>query len=109
VISRSEGRMYFGNAPVIAEKMRALIEREKPRVLLLDCGAIPGLEFTALKMLDEAEGRLRGDGVDLWLAALNPEALEVMRRTALADRLGKERMFFTVEAAVDAYLKRGAA
>jgi len=109
VIARSEGRMYFGNAPVIAEKMRALIEREKPRVLLLDCGAIPGLEFTALKMLDEAEGRLHGDGVDLWLAALNPEALEVMRRTALADRLGKERMFFTVEAAVDAYLKRGAA
>jgi MFS superfamily sulfate permease-like transporter len=109
VIARTEGRMYFGNAPVIGEKLRGLIDREKPRVVLLDCGAIPGLEFTALKMLDEAEARLRGQGVDLWLAALNPEALEVMRRTALADRLGRERMFFTVEAAVEAYLKRGAA
>ena len=106
-IVRTEGRMYFGNAPVISEKMRALVEERKPRVLLLDCSPIPGLEFTALRMLVEAEERLRGRGVELWLAAINPEALEVMRQTPLAERLGRERMFFTVEAALDAYLKRG--
>jgi len=106
VIARTEGRMYFGNAPVIGEKLRALVDKEKPRVLVLDCGAIPGFEFTALKMLIEAEERLRADGIALWLAALNPEALEVVRRTALGERLGRERMFFTVEAAVDAFRTR---
>jgi len=109
VIARTEGRMYFGNAPVIGEKIRAVIDEQKPRVLLLDCGAIPGFEFTALKMLVEAEERVRQQGVELWLAALNPEALEVVKRTPLAERLGRERMFFTVEAAVEAYSKRGAA
>jgi MFS superfamily sulfate permease-like transporter len=98
--------MYFGNAPVIGEKLRALVDKEKPRVLVLDCGAIPGFEFTALKMLIEGEERLRADGIALWLAALNPEALEIVRRTALGERLGREGMFFTVEAAVDAFRTR---
>ena len=74
-----------------------------PRVFLLDCSAIPGLEYTVLKMLVEAEARLRGSGVELWLAALNPEALELVRRTELAERLGPARMFRTVEEAVAAF------
>ncbi len=106
LIVRTEGRMYFGNAPVFGEKLRALIDKEKPGVLLFDCGGIPGFEFTALKMLIDAEEKLRDQGVSLWLAALNPEALDMVRRTALADKLGRERMFFTVEDALDAYQKR---
>ena len=105
LIVRTEGRMYFGNAPVFGEKLRALIDKEKPGVLLFDCGGIPGFEFTALKMLIDAEEKLRDQGVSLWLAALNPEALDMVRRTPLADNLGRERMFFTVEDALDAYQK----
>jgi len=78
-------------------------------VLLIDCGAIPGFEFTALKMLVEAETQLREKGVELWLAALNPEALEMVRRTPLAERLGRARMFFTVEKGVAAFEERARA
>jgi MFS superfamily sulfate permease-like transporter len=95
--------MYFANATVIGEKLRALVDHEKPRVLLFDCGAVPGFEFTALRMLVEAEQLLREEGVELWLAALNPEALELVRRTPLAERLGRQRMFFNVEDAVASY------
>ncbi|HUL94485.1 MAG TPA: SulP family inorganic anion transporter [Usitatibacter sp.] len=107
LIVRTEGRMYFANAPVLGEKMRELIAREKPRVLVLDCSVIPGLEYTALKMLVGAEANLREQGIELWLVALNPEALELVRRTPLAQALGRGRMFFNLEAAVDAYLGRG--
>ncbi|HEY2630368.1 MAG TPA: SulP family inorganic anion transporter, partial [Usitatibacter sp.] len=106
VIIRTLGRMYFANAPVFAEKVRALVDREKPEVLAIDCGAVPGLEFTALKMLVDADKTLHDNGVELWLIALNPEALELVRRTPLAKRMGRERMFFTVEDAVAAYQKR---
>jgi sulfate permease, SulP family len=109
LIIRTLGRMYFANAPVFAEKVRALVDREKPRVLAIDCGAVPGLEFTALKMLVDADETLRENGVELWLIALNPEAVELVRRTPLAKRMGRERMFFTVEDAVAAYQKRVAA
>ena len=101
--------MFFANAPGVGERLRALVDREKPRVLLLDCGAIPGLEFTALKMLEDAERNLRAQGVALWLAGLNPEALELVKRVALAGRLGRQGMHFNVEAAVEAYQQEGRA
>jgi len=78
-----------------------------PRVILLDCSAIPGFEYTALKKLVEAEVRLREEGTELRLVALNPDALELVQRTPLAERLGRERMFFTVEQAVAAFKARG--
>jgi len=107
LIVRTEGRMYFANAPVLAEKLRSLVEREKPKVIAFDCGAIPGFEFTALKMLMDAARHVRERGGELWLVALNPEALEMVRRTPLAER-ERETMFFTVEDAVAAYLERKA-
>jgi MFS superfamily sulfate permease-like transporter len=109
LIARPEGRIYFGNAENVAMKLTELLQASSPRVALLDCSAIPGLEYTSLKTLVEAEERLRQRGVELWLAALNPEALDLVRRTPLAERLGRERMFETVEQAVDAYQARGAA
>lgn len=106
LLARPEGRLYFGNAENVAAKLRALAREVGPRVLLLDCSAIPGFEYTSLKMLVEAEEKLQAHGVELWLAALNPEALDLVRRTPLAERLGRERMFFTVEQAVEAYTTR---
>ena len=103
LIVRPEGRAYFGNAAAMGQKMLALVHEAKPTVLLLDGSAIPGFEYTALKMLVEAERRLAGEGVQLWLAGLTPESLELVRRTELHDRLGGERMFFNVETAVEAF------
>jgi high affinity sulfate transporter 1 len=103
LIARPVGRIYFGNAENAGAKLAALMRASAPRVFLLDCSAIPGLEYTALKMLIEAEVRLRESGVELWLAALNPEALDLVRRTELAERLGAARMFRTVEEAVAAF------
>ncbi|MCW5593912.1 MAG: SulP family inorganic anion transporter [Burkholderiales bacterium] len=106
LIIRPEGRVYFGNAQAVAEKMRALGGDEKPEVVVLDLGAVPGIEFTALRMLVEAEEKYRAEGVEIWLAALNPEVLELVRKTPLAERLGRGRMFFTVEDAVAAFEAR---
>ena len=108
LVARPEGRLYFGNAANVAAKLRALVRESPPRVLLLDFSAVPGLEYTALKMLVESDEKLRHEGIELWLAALNPEALELVRATPLAERLGHERLFITVEEAVAAYETRHA-
>jgi len=109
LIARPEDRLYFGNAANVAEKLQVLAKATDSKVLLLDCSAVPGFEYTALKMLIEGEEKQREQGRELWLAALNPEALEMVRRTPLVERLGRGRMFETVEQAVDAYQARGAA
>ena len=108
-VVRPEGRAYFGNAAAMGERILALVHEARPKVLLIDASAIPGFEYTALKMLVEAEARLAGEGVQLWLAALTPEALELVRRTSLATTLGHERMFFNVDSAADAFAARGLA
>jgi high affinity sulfate transporter 1 len=109
LIVRPADRLYFGNAANVVSKLQALGKAANPKVVLLDSSAIPGLEYTALKMLIEGEEKQREQGRELWLAALNPEVLELVRRTPLAERLGRERMFFTVEQAVAAFEARGLA
>ena len=101
---RTEGRLYFANSPRAREKATALIQREQPEVVVVDCSAIPDLEYTALKGLIDFEGRLAEAGITLWLAALNPEPLRVVHRSALGATLGHERMFFNLEEAVEAYV-----
>jgi MFS superfamily sulfate permease-like transporter len=105
LILRTEGRVYFGNAQNIGETMWPLVREARPEVLLLDCGGIPSFEFTALKMLAEAEAKLREEGTSLWLAALSPEALGLVQGSPLGVRLGRERMFFTVPQAVGRYVE----
>jgi MFS superfamily sulfate permease-like transporter len=95
--------VYFANAQRTGDKIWPLVHEAKPRVLVFDCGAIPDIEYTALKMLTDGEEKLRQEGVSLWLAAMNPEVLRVIQRSSLGEILGRERMFFNVQQAVDAY------
>lgn len=106
LILRTEGRVYFGNAQNIGDRLSVLVHEARPRVLLLDCSGIPGFEYTAFKMLAQAEAKLREESVDLWLAALAPEALRQVQASPLGTLLGRERMFFTVGQAVDRYAER---
>jgi MFS superfamily sulfate permease-like transporter len=100
---RTEGRAFFANAPQIGEKMWPLVEQAKPSVVLIDCSALFDIEYTALKMLTEAEERLSADGIQLWLAALNPAVLEMVKHSRLGEVLGEQRMFFNVQMAVERY------
>lgn len=108
LILRTEGRLFFANAQRIADKMRPLVEQAKPSVLLLDCSAVIDIEYTAVKMLVEAEESLRGQGIQIWLAALNPDALAMVQRSRLGATFGRERMFFNVEVAVETFERRRA-
>jgi len=103
LLLRPEGAIYFANAPRLAQKLRALHQEYSPRVLVLDLSAVPLLEYTALRMLMDGEEKMRDLGITLWLVGLNPEVLEVVQRSGLGERLGRERMFFTLDQAVEKY------
>ncbi len=107
LLLRPEGGIYFANAPRLGHKMRALLDEFTPKVLVLDLSAVPELEFTALRMLTDGEEKLREAGTTLWLAALNPEVLRVVQHSPLGARLGRERMFFNLEQAVERYQREG--
>jgi sulfate permease, SulP family len=109
LIVRTEGRMTFASAPHARERLAPLIEEARPQVVILECSAIPDFEYTALRTLTGAEEKMREHGITLWLCALNPLALEAVRRSPLGQALGSERMFFNLRDAVTAYQTRGKA
>jgi len=99
-----EGRVFFANAERIGEKIMVFVNEAKPRVVVLDLSGVPDLEYTALKMLINAEKRERERGVSTWLVGLNPEVLSMIRRSPLGKVLGEDRMQFNMEVAVAKYL-----
>ena len=103
LVLRPEGRIFFANAERLGEKMRAHIRESKAKVVILDCRAVIDIEYTALRMLEAGEENLSREGIALWLTALNPNVLEVVRRSKLGKTLGPERMFFKLQTAVETY------
>jgi high affinity sulfate transporter 1 len=103
LIVRPEGRLFFVNAQYVAEQIKALIAQYQPRVVALDMSRVPDIEYSALQAVMEGEKRATERGVVMWLVALNPGVLEVVRRAGLAERLGRERMLFNARAAIERY------
>ena len=103
LLLRPEGAIYFANAPRLGHEMRALIAEFTPRVLVLDLSAVPDMEYTALMMLTDGEEQVREAGTLIALVAMNPYVLELIRRSPLWERLGHERMLFTLDQAVERF------
>jgi high affinity sulfate transporter 1 len=104
LIVKTEGMIHFANAQRVGDLVWPLIAEHKPRVVVLDCSAIPDLEYTALKMLTEAEKRMQQSGISLWLAGLNPEPLHLIQKSELGRTLGRGRMYFNLDQAVRSFL-----
>ena len=100
---RTEGRLFFANAERVADLLWERYDAARPRVLLLDSRALFDVEYTALKVLDETEQKLRQAGCELWLAGMNPAVFAVVERSRFGARLGRERMFLNMQAAVEAF------
>jgi sulfate permease, SulP family len=103
LIVRPEGRLYFVNAQDVTEQVGALVAQYQPRVLALDMSRVPDIEFSALQALMESEKRATERGAVVWLAALNPGVLKVVRRAGLDKRLGRERLLFNARAVIERY------
>ena len=106
LLLKTEGIMHFANAQRIGDLMWPLVCEQNPKVVVMDCSAIPDFEYTALRMLADSERKLRQSGISLWLAALNPEPLALIQKSELGKTLGRDGMYFNLEQAVQSYQKR---
>jgi len=109
LLTRVEGRVFFLNAARVGEKLRQLQVEHAARVVVLDLSAVSDLEYTALTFLSVGEARLGERNVMLCLSGLTPGVLQVVQRSSLGERLGRERLHFDLEHAVAHYLHDRAA
>jgi high affinity sulfate transporter 1 len=103
LILRPEGRLFFVNAQGIADQINALVTQHQPRVVALDMSRVPDLEYSALQMLIEGVQRATDRGVTVWLAALNPAVLQVVRNAGFDQQLGADRLLFNAREAIARY------
>jgi anti-anti-sigma factor len=106
LILRPEGRLFFLNAQQVADKIRAAINMHEPKVIVLDLSRVFDIEYSAFQMLLEGRENVTRQGVALWLAGLNPNVLEYIRASGLAEELGREGLYHNAQSALSAYLAR---
>jgi len=103
LILRPEGRLFFANTQQVGDQIRSLVERYQPHVVALDMSRIFDIEYSALQMLIEGERRATESGATFWLTDLSPDVMESIKASGLADRLGRERLFFNARAVIRHY------
>jgi sulfate permease, SulP family len=103
LIVRPVGRLFFANAQNVADRITALVTQYKPIVLALDLSRVPDIEYSALQALIEGERRTTERGIAVWFVGLQPSVLEIVRRAGLQEQLGRERMLFNANLAIDRF------
>jgi SulP family sulfate permease len=103
LILRLDGPLDFLSARTTVEGVRAAV-RARPglRWLVLDCGAVSGLDSTGLHALVELRTELVAAEVRFLLAKLRGPQREVIERAGLAPELLRETLHATVDEALEA-------
>lgn len=103
---RTEGSLTFANAAQTREKLRDLVVKANPQVVVLECSAISDIEYTGLMMLSEAEAARRKRGVSLWLSGVNSHLQKLLDPKHLGTGLGPTRIHPSLFATLAAWQLR---
>jgi SulP family sulfate permease len=104
LVLRLESPLFYANATPVRDRIKALVGAcdPPPRALILDAGANDRLDITGAEMLDELVRTMRSARIDVALADARQPVIRMARRAGLVTQLGENRIFHTIEAAVQA-------
>ncbi|MDQ2875183.1 MAG: SulP family inorganic anion transporter [Actinomycetota bacterium] len=98
------GPLWYGNADYIRRRIRGLVDgADQPvRALVLDANAMSDIDYTAARALGELAAGLSRRGVTTGIARSSHLVHHDLKHSGLLREIGREHLFATVEAAVDA-------
>jgi MFS superfamily sulfate permease-like transporter len=103
LVLRLDVPLFWANAQQVGEEvLRVVAAHPGARVVLLDLEATSQLDTTSVDTLDLVLTRLRERDVELHLVRVFRSARDVLRRSGFTDRLGPDRMWHSISAAVRA-------
>jgi SulP family sulfate permease len=104
---RFDGQLYFANVSYFEQSVVNLVSKDPSlRYLLVDSRGINGLDASGVEMLRGLVDRLRSNGIELAFCNIKGPVVEVMLHTGLLDKIGRERVFLTEQAALEDFEKR---
>jgi sulfate permease, SulP family len=100
--------LYYASANHFSEQVRMLVSNspEPIRCLVIDAGAITGVDYSAGGVLRELHEDLEKQGVTLAFAHVNKRLINDLDRLGLTEVIGKNMLFDTLRDCVVAYLAK---
>ena len=99
---RFDGSLYFGNAGYFETKILSVVAANPElRFIILDGEAINQLDATGEEVLHHLTERLRAQGIELLVARMKKQFMDVVRRTGLIDVIGEDHFFSRVAHALE--------
>jgi SulP family sulfate permease len=102
VVLRVESGLFFANADHVRETIRERSVGGGVRAVVLDAQTMPFVDVTAARMLNDLRQDLASEGISLLLARDVGQVRDVMRSSRPDGATGEDRVFATVEEAVEA-------
>jgi sulfate permease, SulP family len=96
-VLRVESGLFFANADFVRARVRRYAHPRDVHAVVLDAGATPFIDVSAVRMLEELEDELEQAGVRLLVAREVGQVRDVVRRAH-----GEQNVHPTVQAAVEA-------
>ena len=102
LVLRIEAPLFYANATLVRDRVKYLVGSSDPlpRAVILEPSAQDGLDITSAEMLEQLITTLRSAGIDFALADLRQPVIDMARRTGLLETLGEDRIFHTIDEAV---------
>ena len=107
VVYRLDDRLFFANVRYVKGRVKEAIRAAPTETvwLVFDAEAVTHVDATGLETLSELAEQLRRDGVTLVLARLRTRMHEQLEDAGTLDVIGREYLYSSVHAAVDAFVR----
>ena len=101
-VIRFDGSLYFANAGYFEDKILEVVAvNPKLRFIVIDAAGINQLDATGEEVLHHLAERLEDHGIELVVAGMKKQFMDVIRRTRLIEYLGEEHFFSDVQHGLD--------
>ena len=97
-----ESSLFFENVPYFRERILQAIKdaRQEVRYVIIDAGAIEGVDYTAAETIKHLFRQLSADNIRIGFAHVSPHLFEQLDDYGLIDIVGRKQVFSTLNEAI---------
>jgi MFS superfamily sulfate permease-like transporter len=96
--------LYYANTPHFCSEIRMLVEKSPgTKALIVDCGAVTSIDFTAGEEMSRLSKELASQGVTLLLARVTEGLRHDLERHGVFREIGEKNIFRSRKAAVSSF------
>jgi MFS superfamily sulfate permease-like transporter len=100
---RFDGPLFFANATYLEDQINERLRaKSELRHIIIVSNAISDIDASGEEALSLLVDRVRSSGVEISFSGVNESVMQVLERTHLIERIGRDRIFATMERAVRA-------